>query len=124
MKNVQNLTLVLSFLSVFLNIRITNGSALPIKSTAGKSSAEITVTDRTPLTITLLLLRADDAAISSASAPSFPLLRVFSNVVNEKSGSKGFLIVFSTPNGQYKSSKCTYIAYDDDNMLKKIYELL
>lgn len=91
------LTLVLTFFSDFFNERTTNGSALPMKSTTGKSSAEITVTDKTPLTITLFLLRDedrddsrddgldddrdDDIEISSSSKSLDPLLRVFSNVV-------------------------------------------
>ncbi|MED6172711.1 hypothetical protein PIB30_118093 [Stylosanthes scabra] len=87
----------------FFNIRTTNGSALPIKSTTGKSSAEITVTERTPLTMTFFF-----RAVTSSGSVSFPTLRVFSNVVNAKSGSKGFLKLSSVPYGTYNSSKCTY----------------
>ena len=78
-----NLTLVLAFVSVFFMIRMTKGSAFPIKSTAGKSSADITVTDNTPLTMTLLFFCVVDFLRSPTSVvPSGPLLRAFSKEVN------------------------------------------
>jgi hypothetical protein len=103
-----NLTLVLAFVSDFFIIRTAKGSAFPIKSTAGKSSADIIVTDNTPLTMTFLFFCFVVFPRSPTSLPLAPLLRAFfSKQVIVYSGSKGFLKLLSVPKGQYKSSKCT-----------------
>lgn len=103
-------TLVFDFDSDFFNVITTNGSAFPIKSTAGKSSADTTVTDSTPLTITSFFFELCGfftSVISSESSLSG--LSTFSKTVNEKFGLNGFLNPLSLPKGQYRSSNCTYI---------------
>ena len=98
----QNLTLVLFFCLDFFISSTTNGSDFPIKSVAGKSSADITVTERTPLTITSLFLCKAGFSVSSES---ISCLRAFSKSVNLKSGLKRVSNALSLPKGQYKSSK-------------------
>lgn len=99
------LTLVLNFCSDFFMMSTTKGSDFPIKSVAGKSCADITVTERTPLTITSFFVWKLEDLVGSATTSC---LRDFSSVVNLKSRSKGFIIWVSQLNGQYKSSRCTY----------------
>lgn len=100
----QKFTLVLFFCSDFFIITTTKGSDFPIKSVAGKSSADMTVTERTPLIITSFFLCNATFAASEESTPS-PYFRAFSKSVNLKSGLKGFMNTLSFPSGQYKSSK-------------------
>lgn len=92
-------TLVLFFMCVFFIWSTTKGSDFPIKSMAGKSSADNTVTDSTPLTITSLFLCVDDDLLISAfSVPSVPLLRAFSKEVSETfEFANGLINSFSMP---------------------------
>lgn len=67
-------TLVFFLVSPFFKYRTTNGSALPPMSIGGNSSADMTVTERTPLIITFFLWLI--------SYPLDSVLRTFSNEVS------------------------------------------
>lgn len=93
-----DLTRVLLLAPDFFMERTTNGSAFPIRSCIGISSADITVTESTPLTMTSFLLR-DDAFTSSVAS----FLSTFSNEVIDEAV-KGFT-AFPAPKGTYSSSR-------------------
>jgi len=100
-------TLVLFLISDFFIVSVTKGSALPIKSTTGRSSAEMTVTERTPLTITSLLFFVTSFTFPVISILFAPFLSTFSKEVIEKLEAKELPRPFSIPKGRYKSSRCT-----------------
>ncbi|MFS7895849.1 hypothetical protein Hanom_Chr00s003574g01713511 [Helianthus anomalus] len=75
-----------------------------MKSAGGRSSADITVTDSTPLIITVRFLRL---TTSPSSLPE-PSSSTRSRDVIDKLLLNGLVNPFPTPYGQYNSSKCTY----------------
>lgn len=93
------LTLVLFLIPVFFMVSTTYGSAFPMKSTAGKSSADMTVIESTPLTITSFLFWVNSFSVSVVSVPFTPFLRTISKEVIEGLGANGLEKPFPMPNG-------------------------
>jgi hypothetical protein len=97
----EEITLVLYFVFVFLRESTTYGSDFPFISIAGKSSPDITVTDRTPrMIISFFFLDEDIISKLDPPDPFSILVIVFSKEVIENCGAKGFGASSFMSNGQ------------------------
>jgi hypothetical protein len=86
---------------------MTYGSDFPFISIAGRSSPDITVTERTPRMIISLFFLEDSLSKLEPPDPFSMLVNVLSNEVIENCWLKGFGTSSFMSNGQYSSSRCT-----------------